>query len=130
MATVTAKISLSSTNLLSDSLNIQTVNTVAAQYTTGLARQAITSTAKGTPSGQVTLYTAGTYASPMYIYIKNTDTKSTDYVSVYVDTSSDDPDLLKLAGGEFAFLPLNDATLKAYTATSGTIVEWIVYANA
>jgi|TARA_R110000744_G_scaffold72395_1_gene145353 hypothetical protein len=130
MATVTAKISLSSNTLLSNPLKISSVNTVSAKFTTGLARQAITSTAKGTPSGQVTLYTAGTYTVPMYLYVKNTDSKSTDYVNIYVDTSSDDPDLLKLAGGEWAFLPLNDATLKAYTATSGTVVEWIVYANA
>jgi len=130
MATVTSKISLSSSNLLSNAFSIQTVNTVAAKFTTGLARQEITSTAKATASGQVALYTAGAYTAPMYIYVKNTDSKSTDYVYIYVDTSADDPDLLKLAGGEWAFLPLNDATLKAYATTSGTIVEWIVYANA
>ena len=126
MATVTAKISLSSTNLLSDALSIQTVNTVAAKFTTGLARQAITSSALGTPSGQVTLYTAAVYTAPMYIYIKNTDTTSTDYIYVYTGTT----DILKLSGGEWAFMPLNDATLKAYATTSGTVVEWMVYANA
>ena len=130
MATVTAKISLSSNTLLSNPLSISTVNTVVAKFTTGLARQEITSVLKATASGQVTLYTAGDYTTPMYLYVKNTDSKSTDYVNIYVDTAADDPDLLRLSGGEWAFLPLNDATLKAYAATSGTVVEWIVYANA
>ena len=34
---------------------------------------------------------------------------------------------LKLAGGDFAFLPLvADDTLKAYATTNPTVVEWMV----
>jgi|TARA_Y100000310_G_scaffold175188_1_gene175254 hypothetical protein len=127
MATVTAAITLTSTDLLSNALSFSVSSSITATHSTGLARAPITSVAKGTGSGQVTLYTADDYAATAYVYIKNTDTISTDYVYVYADTSSDDPVLLKLSGGEWAFLPTNaDATLKAYAATSGTVVEWMV----
>jgi hypothetical protein len=127
MATVTSKLTISSANLLSHSLSIATTSSASATHTTGLARAPITSIAKGTASGQVTLYTSDDYAATAYIYIKNTDTTKTDYIYVYVDDAADS-NILRLSGGEFAFLPTNaDATLKAYTATSGTIVEWMVF---
>ena len=51
--------------------------------------------------------------------------KSNDYIYVYKDGGTDN--LLQLAGGDFAFLPLiADDTLKAWATTSGTIVEWMV----
>ena len=128
MATVTQKLTLTSSDLLSQTLNISVSKSVTASHTTGLARKAITSTAKGTASGQVTLATSGEYTSPNYIFIKNTDTTETDYVSVYADTSSDDPDLLYIPGGGFAILPLTSGlTLKAYATTTGTVVEFMIF---
>ena len=128
MATVTQKLTLTSSDLLSQTLNISVSKSVTASHTTGLARKAITSTAKGTASGQVTLATSGEFTSPNYIFIKNTDTTETDYVSVYADTSSDDPDLFYIPGGGFAIIPLTSGlTLKAYATTSGTIVEYMIF---
>tara|TARA_R100000734_G_C3314082_1_gene105587 strand:+ start:1021 stop:1419 length:399 start_codon:yes stop_codon:yes gene_type:complete len=128
MATVTQKLTLTSSDLLSQTLNISVSKSVTASHTTGLARKAITSTAKGTASGQVTLATSGEYTSPNYLFIKNTDTTETDYVSVYADTSSDDPDILYIPGGGFAIIPLTSAlTLKAYATTTGTIVEFMIF---
>ena len=128
MATVTTKLTINSSDLVSNTLSLSLSSKVAASHTTGLARAPITSIAKGTAAGQVTLYTANDFAATAYMYIKNTDISTTDYVYVYADSASDDPILLKLAGGDFAFLPMSaDTTLKAYTATSGTIVEWMVF---
>jgi|TARA_R110000737_G_scaffold271485_1_gene278539 hypothetical protein len=128
MATVTSKLTISSANLLSHSLNIVTTSSATATHTTGLSRSKITSTAKGTASGQVTLYTSGDYTSPNYLYVKNTDTTKTNYISVFADTSSDDPDLFYIPGGSFAFIPLTSGiTLKSYATTSGTVVEWMVF---
>ena len=128
MATVTKKLTITSTDLLSQALSLSVSKSVTATHTTGLARAAITSTAKGTSSGQVTLYTSGEFTSPNYLFIKNTATTDTDYVSVYADTSSDDPDLLYIPGGGFAILPLTSGiTLKAYATTSGTIVEFMAF---
>tara|TARA_R110000824_G_scaffold71067_5_gene182169 strand:+ start:262 stop:654 length:393 start_codon:yes stop_codon:yes gene_type:complete len=125
MATLTPTLTLVSTDLLTAELSLSTNTSVTASHTTGLARAPITSTAVGTASGQVTLYTGDDYAAIAYLYIKNTDSTATDYIYVYKDGGTDN--LLQLAGGDFAFLPLiADDTLKAWATTSGTIVEWMV----
>ena len=124
MATVTPKLTLTSTDLLSQNLNLSVSTSITASHTTGLARAPITSTAIGTASGQVTLYTADDFAAIAYLYIKNTDSTATDYIYVYTGSNI----WLKLGGGEFAFLPMvADDTLKAYATTTGTIVEWMVF---
>ena len=125
MATLTPTLTLVSTDLLTAELSLSTNTSVTASHTTGLARAPITSTAVGTASGQVTLYTGDDYAAIAYLYIKNTDSTATDYIYVYKDGGTDN--LLQLAVGDFAFLPLiADDTLKAWATTSGTIVEWMV----
>ncbi len=113
--------------MLYQTLKITSTSSATATHTTGLARAAVTSTAQGTATGQVTLYTASDYAAPAYLYVKNTDTTATDYIYVYADDAADST-ILRLKGGEFAFLPMNaGVSLKAYTATSGTIVEFMVF---
>ena len=125
MATLTPTLTLVSTDLLTAELSLSTNTSVTASHTTGLARAPITSTAVGTASGQVTLYTGDDYAAIAYLYIKNTDSTATNYIYVYKDGGTDN--LLQLAGGDFAFLPLiADDTLKAWATTSGTVVEWMV----
>ena len=128
MATVTSKLTLTSTDLLTQNLNLAVTNAITASHTTGLARKPITSTAKGTASGQVTLHTAADYTAPAYLYVKNTDATASDHVIIYDGTTSGNPILLLLQGGEFAFMPLNSSIdLKAYAVTSGTIVEFMVF---
>ena len=128
MATLTAQLNLDSKDLLTDRLSLITSASISMANTTGLARRPITSTAKGTASGQVTVYTADDFAAIAYVYIKNTDTTATDYIYIYDDTSTGDPIILKLAGGDWAFLPtVADKTLKAYAATSGTVIEYVVF---
>ena len=48
MSTVTTKLTISSSDLTSQSLNLNLNKSISATATTGLARKAITSTAKGT----------------------------------------------------------------------------------
>ena len=128
MATLTAQLNLDSKDLLTDRLSLITSASISMANTTGLARRPITSTAKGTASGQVTVYTADDFAAIAYVYIKTTDTTATDYIYIYDDTSTGDPIILKLAGGDWAFLPtVADKTLKAYAATSGTVIEYVVF---
>ena len=125
MATVTATLQLASTDLLSDALNTSVVANIAnMDVTSGMARKKVTSTAKGTPSGQVSVYTADDFGStyPAYIYVKNTNETRTNYIYIYSDTAADDP------VGEWAFLPApSDANFKAY-ATAGTeILEFMTF---
>ena len=134
MATTTATITLSSADLLSDELALTTTATLTKtttatgiEHTTGLARAKITSTAKGTASGQVTLYTADDFAAIPYLYIKNTDTTAGNRIFIYDDTTSGDPLQFQLDAGDWGFIPMHgDKTYKAYATTNPTTVEYMV----
>ena len=134
MATTTATITLSSTDLLSDELALsttatltQTTTSTGIEDTTGLARAKITSTAKGTASGQITLYTADDFAAIPYLYIKNTDTTAGNRIFIYDDSTSGDPLQFQLDAGDWGFIPMHgDNTYKAYASTNPTRIEFMV----
>ena len=133
MATTTARLVLDSAagSLLTSVLAIDDTATLTKlgtgtglEKTTGLARQTFAA-ATETQLINASNYTA---AKGHKLYIKNTDTTATNYVYVYDDTTSGDPVILKLAGGEFAFMPTNaDKTLKAYGTNANTVVESMVF---
>ena len=135
MATTTALITISSTDLLSDILSLSSTTTLTktgtatgVEHTTGLARAVVKSTAKGTASGQVTLYTADDFAAIPYLYLKNTATTAGHKIYVYDDTTSGDPIQFQLDAGDWGFIPMHgDKTYKAY-APGGhdPTVEWMV----
>ena len=125
MATVTAAISLTSTDLLSDNLAVSVNTSITAANTTGLARRPVGATSVG--GSATVLFEASDFSAPAYLYVKNTDSTATDYIFVYDGTTSGNPVILKLAGGDWAFLPLNAGiSLKAYAQTGGTLLEFMV----
>tara|TARA_R100001082_G_C4279036_1_gene123081 strand:- start:51 stop:470 length:420 start_codon:yes stop_codon:yes gene_type:complete len=134
MATTTATITISSTDLLTDELALSTTCTLTKtttatgiEDTTGLNRKKITSTAKGTASGQVTLYTADDFAAIPYLYIKNLATTAGHRIYVYDDTSTGDPLQFQLDAGDWGFIPMHgDKTYKAYASNSPTSIEFMV----
>ena len=123
MATTTATLILSSADLLSDELALTTTATLTQtgtatgiEHTTGLSRKKVTSTAKDTASGQVTLYTADDFAAIPYLYIKNLATTAGHKIYVYDDGSTNDPIQFQLDAGDWAFIPMHgDKTYKAYS---------------
>ena len=126
MATVTTKLTLSSSDLTSQILSLSLSKAITASHTTGLARTKVGQTA--VHANAAILYTADDYAATAYIYIKNIDTTATNYIYVYDATTSGNPEILKLAGGEFAFLPTNaDMGLKAYGTNATSVVEFMVF---
>jgi len=130
MATVTGTLTLASTDLLSDAISFSTqFSHTSTRNATGIAREEVKSTAKGTASGQVTLYTADDYAAIAYLYVKNTSTTAADKIYIYNDSTSGDPIWMQLAGGDFAFVPMHgDKTLKAYAPNgSDPTMEWMVF---
>mgnify|MGYP007073203060 FL=1 len=134
MATVTAALTLSSSDLLSDALSTAVSVGITADITNGMQRKLVTSTAQGTASGQVTLIGASTdqfATTPAYLYVKNTDTTRTNYVYVYQD-SSDNKTVLKLAGGDWAFLPVphNVDDLKAFSTAGTEVVEFMAFGSS
>jgi|LakMenEpi03Aug12_release.lakeMendotaPanAssembly.Ray.scaffolds.fasta_scaffold643602_2 hypothetical protein len=127
MATVTATLSLTSTDLVSDSLSMSVSASISAAHAVGISRAKITSTAKGTSSGQVVLLTAADWTPPSYLYVKNTSSSVSDLIYVYVTTGTDDPIIARIAGGGFAFIPCdNSADLSCYASGSGVVVEYAV----
>ena len=134
MATTTATLVLSSDDLLSDELALTTTATLTQtgtatgiEDTTGLARAKVTSTAKGTASGQITLYTADDFAAIPYLYIKNLDTTAGNKIFIYDDTTSGDPLQFQLDAGDWGFIPMHgDKTYKAYATTNPTSIEFMV----
>ena len=125
MATIQTRVSVFSSDLISNTINLNNSFNVTGTSTNGLARNPVTSTAVGTASGQVTIYTADDYAATAYIYLKNMDTTVTDYIYIFIDTSTV---ILRLSGGEAVLLPTNaDKTYKAYAASSGTVLEHMVF---
>jgi len=127
MATTIAQLTLTSSDLLSDTLELTTLASIVAPHTGGLSRSAVTSTAIGTASGQVTVDTANTFASPNFIYVKNTADFHASNNVVYGYFNGQSGHSLQLHGGQFAYIPASgDFTLKFYTSTSGTIIEHMV----
>ena len=133
MATTIATMSLSSSDLLSDTLEFTTSTSLnkagtatGVEYTTGLSRKKVNATAKG--SSATTLYTADDFAARAYMYIKNTDTTAGNKIFVYDDSTSGDPTWLQLDAGDWGFIPMHgDKTLRAYAPNgSDPIIEWMV----
>lgn len=122
MATVTPKLTISSSDLLSQPVNIS-VSTSITATSGGVERRKANQTA--VHADAVVLFTASDFSAPAYLFVKNTETTVTNYVYVYDDTTSGDPVILKLAGGQFAWMPLNAGlTLKAYGTSADSIVEF------
>ena len=134
MATTTATITLSSTDLLSDELALtstatltKTTTATGIEDTTGLNRKKVISTAKGTASVQVTLYKADDFAAIPYLYIKNLATTAGHRIYVYDDTTSGDPLQFQLDAGDWGFIPMHgDKTYKAYASNNPTSIEFMV----
>ena len=134
MATTTATITINSADLLSDELSLsstatltKTTTSTGIEDTTGLSRMKITSTAKGTASGQITLYTADDFAAIPYLYIKNLATTAGHRIYVYDDTTSGDPLQFQLDAGDWGFIPMHgDKTYKAYATNDPTKIEFMV----
>mgnify|MGYP000332022251 CR=1 FL=1 len=135
MATTTATITISSTDLLTDELALSTTCTLTKtttstgiEDTTGLNRKKITSTAKGTASGQITLYTADDFAAIAYLYVKNIATTAGHKIYIYDDSTSGDPIQFQLDAGDWGFIPMHgDKTYKAYSpGGNDPDIEWVV----
>jgi len=113
-------------DLTSQTLSLSLSKAISASHTTGLARTKVGQTA--VHASAALLYTADDYAAIAYVYVKNTDSTATNFIYVYDDTTSGDPVILKLAGGDFAFMPTNaDKTLKAYGTNATSVVEFMVF---
>ncbi len=122
MATTTATFTLSSTDLISDTINMQVSSTLTTagtstglSETTGIARQTTAATAS------VTLFAASAYTDDKAhkIYILNTSTTASEYINLVIGTYEG-----RLYAGDWAFIPWDgedDVTYTPSVATSLTV---------
>ena len=116
MATIAAKLSLSSSDVSSDTLSFTVsanLTTAAAGPNQGLSRKTITT---ADDQELVDEATAGVY----YFYAKNTD--STNFVILQTTGSVQ---YARLSPGEWAFFPVNDGNgLEARADTASCVLEY------
>lgn len=104
MATITASLNLSSSDLTSDELALSTTTVLTKAgtstgltETTGLARKTTSDTAT------VTLFDGADYTDNMAgkIYIKNLSTTASEYITIFMNSEK----IGRLYAGDWAFLP-------------------------
>ena len=116
MATTTAQITITSADLLTDSLSLSSIATLTnaggdtgVTQTTGLARKTTSAADAASIQGTI-LYRSQDYTTDKAnkIYLKNTSTTDSQYFTVHIDQE----EIGRLYAGDWMFMPWN--------ATSGT----------
>lgn len=127
MANIRLNFTMASNGVLTTPLNLNISSLVLAD-SGSLIRGKVLGIAAG--SDATVIYKPSDKLESAYIYIRNLAAEKEDYIYVYADTAADDPVILKIAAGEFAFLPVpNDANLKAYGTKVDQIIEFGVFGN-
>ena len=125
MATIKATLSLSSTDVLTSALSLSvTVNLLADSG--GLVRAKVKGTAADTDD--LVIYKANDKLERAYVYIKNLETEKENYIYLRNETESNSALAAKIAGGEFAFIPVAvDKTYECIATKVDTLIEYGVF---
>jgi len=121
MATVTLRVSLDSTGVSSDALNLTVTDTLnVTNPSISMARVSVATT------GQVNILTTADNTAKTYVYLKNID--ETNHVDVKIDDATQ---FAELGPGEFCVLPISPAAGLELTAdTAACIVEYAFWTTA
>lgn len=120
MGTLRATLKLSSADVFTTAVDLSTAVTVTADGG-NISRGKILQTAVN--ASALVIYKANDKLNNAYIYLKNLSLEKEDYVYLYNDANDDL--VLKLGGGEFAFMPVKeDQTYKAYGTKVDQLVEY------
>ena len=130
MATTTAAITLTSTDLLTDVLSLSTVATlttagdvVGLTSTSGLGRKTTTSTS------QYTLFDGSAYTADKAhkLYLKNTSTTAAEFFLITVNAE----DVGRLYAGDWALIPWsahdNDCDIKIDPSAADMTLEYMLF---
>ncbi len=123
MGSLRVSLNISSQDVLSTSVLISPVKTMTADggYIT---KAKLAATSAGVSA--MTLYKANDKLVSAYIYVKNIDPELENFVYMYNDANDDV--VLKLGGGEFAFMPvMSDQDFKLYGTKQDQLVEFAVF---
>ena len=133
MATTTATITLSSTDLLSDELALTTTatltgagNSTGVTATSGLGRKTVSGA-----HGQYTLFDGSDYTADKAhkLYLKNTSTTAAEYFLVTVNSE----DIGRLYAGDWALIPWsahdNDNDIKIDPSAADMTLEYMLFTD-
>lgn len=128
MATTTATITLSSTDLLSDELALTSTATLTTAGTsTGITQAVGLSRKTTTATSAITLFANTDYADDKAdkVYIKNTESTAGRYVTITVGSQ----DVGRLYAGDWALIPWDGTADFKYTPgqTDSTTVEYMMF---
>lgn len=125
MALLKANLSLSGAGLMTSPLNMTVSSTINAD-SGSLIKGKVLGVAAG--SDATVIYKASDKLDSAYVYVRNLDREREHFIYIYADTTTDDPVVMKIAGGEFAFFPAkSDVSLKAYGTAVDQIIEYGVF---
>ena len=115
MATLTAKLTLTSSSVTSDTLNLTVTDTLT------IAQKVIAPSRVVTSTSDLTLFASSSY-SRSYVYLKNMDS------SIAMDIDFGSTASFNLAAGEFAFFPWHASQNIVVAADSGTpVLEYAIF---
>ena len=112
MATLTSKLTLTSTTATSDTLNLSSTDTLTFSNDVIQKRMATSTTAA--------VFLAAADYGKSYLYLKNLSTDTDERIDIRATTGG--TDIVMLGAGEFCFMPWAGAHDLAYDAASGTPV--------
>lgn len=120
MGTLRATVRLSSSDVLSTNLDLNTATDITADSG---AIQRVKVAATAVSNDAQTVHKADEKVDRSYLYVKNLDPIRENYLIVY--EIANDTKIAKLAGGEFCFVPVDpSATLKVYATKADQIMEF------
>lgn len=123
MGSLRVSLNISSQDVLSTPVSLSPIKTMTADggYIT---KAKLAATSAG--ASAMTLYKANDKLVSAYVYVKNIDPELENFVYMYND--SNDDVMLKLGGGEFAFMPVSsDQDFKLYGTKQDQLIEFAVF---
>ena len=125
MGTITANISLSSSDVLPSPMSV-TAEAVLSADSGSLVRAQVKGTTADTDD--LVLYKANDKLERAYLYIKNLDSELENYITVRNETESNTAIVAKIGGGEFAFIPVGvDKTYEAIGTKANQTIEYGIF---
>ena len=124
MAEVRVSLSLSSADVLTTPVNIQTIASLNADAGYITRSKVLKTTVH---NDALVVYKADDKLTSAYLYVRNLDSEKEKYIYIYNDTDSDAL-VAKIAGGEFCFVPVAvNKTYKAYATRVDTLLEYAAF---
>jgi len=124
MARVKASLTINSTDALSTPVSLSLSTTMDVDSGSVIRAKVATTVA----AGAMTVHKADEKLVHSYLYIRNLDPVKENFLYVFADTTTDDPVVMKIGGGEFAFVPVQeDQLFKAYGTKTEQLLEYGVF---